>query len=484
MREGTPLQPRAAADSDDSPNTNQQPASSSTNHQSPTTNDLHPLTRLQRVFLWSLAVAFVLFIIPIEVRSAFLKRPMTDLQVYLRAAWAVRTGNDLYAIIDDNKWHYHYPALFAVLMVPLANAPAGEHQAWWHVRMHEAVVIWHFFSLLCLLASAHWLASALEEKSSWCAQPRYCFRWWALRVWPALVCITPIGQTLARGQVNLLVLALLCAMLAAALRGQSGRAGLWLAGAICVKIIPAFLLLYPLRQRDWRWLGGCAAGLCVGLALIPALVFGPQKAWSYTLEWSNVLLRPVLNRGGDHARDKELVEATATDSQSPLRIIHFALYPDLATRPADAAPWVRHTHWLIGGVLTVLTLWSMGRAPLTGPALVLGIGSLIICMLMLSPVSHQHYLCVMLPSVAGLLVWAWEQHGPAWLPRVLAVLLPFIGLAMFLPFIPGLGVLRDHGLPGFAAIVLLGVSCVVLRHARVRGIMSAINPEEPTRVAA
>src|SRR6266851_1412107 len=91
-----------------------------TNHQPPTTNHPDSLNRLQRTLLWLLASGFVLLILPIELRSAFLKRPMTDLQVYLRAAWAVRTGNDLYAITDENKWHYHYPAVFAILMVPLA----------------------------------------------------------------------------------------------------------------------------------------------------------------------------------------------------------------------------------------------------------------------------------------------------------------------------------------------------------------------------
>ena len=79
--------------------------------------------------------------------------------------WAVRSGHDLYGIIDDNKWHFHYPAVFAILMVPLANTPPGQSPAWWHVRMHEAVAIWHLFSLVCLVAAAHWLASALEEKS-------------------------------------------------------------------------------------------------------------------------------------------------------------------------------------------------------------------------------------------------------------------------------------------------------------------------------
>src|SRR5262249_50879811 len=133
------------------------------------------LPRLHKTCLWLLATGFVLLLIPIEKRSAFLKRPMTDLQVYLRAAWAVRTGNDLYRIIDDNKWHYHYPAVFAILMVPLANAPGGQTEDW--LRLHESVAIWHFFSLLCLVAAAHWLASALEERSTDSvlrATPRYC----------------------------------------------------------------------------------------------------------------------------------------------------------------------------------------------------------------------------------------------------------------------------------------------------------------------
>src|SRR5262249_55693350 len=140
-----------------------------------------PLQRRHRVLLWCLVAGFVALLGPIELRSAFLKRPMTDLQVYLRAAWAVRNGHDLYAIIDDNKWHYHYPAVFAILLVPLANAPAGQTEDW--LRLHESVAIWHFFSLLCLVAAAHWLASALEERSTESvlrATPRYCYRWWAL----------------------------------------------------------------------------------------------------------------------------------------------------------------------------------------------------------------------------------------------------------------------------------------------------------------
>src|SRR5262245_21599731 len=67
------------------------------------------------------------FLAIVEIRSAFLSsNRKTDLGVYLRAAWAVRTGADLYRVTCDNGWHYVYPPAFAVVMAPLADAPKGQ----------------------------------------------------------------------------------------------------------------------------------------------------------------------------------------------------------------------------------------------------------------------------------------------------------------------------------------------------------------------
>ena len=134
------------------------------NHRPLTTNHPDSLTRLQRIVLWLLGICLVAMIVPIELRSAFLKRPMTDLQVYLRAAWAVRTGHDLYDIIDDNGWHYQYPPLFAIVMVPLADPPPGIDRAGM-LPLWASVAFWYAFSVACLALSVHWLASALEERS-------------------------------------------------------------------------------------------------------------------------------------------------------------------------------------------------------------------------------------------------------------------------------------------------------------------------------
>ena len=89
-----------------------------------------------------------------------------------------------------------------------------------------------------------------------------------------------------RGQVNPLVVMCFCGTLAALLRGRSGRAGWWLAWPICIKVYPAYLLLYPLVRRDGRFLIGCAAGLLVGLVLVPLAVFGPQQTLAYYVEFA------------------------------------------------------------------------------------------------------------------------------------------------------------------------------------------------------
>lgn len=430
----------------------------------------------QRCGLAALFAAFVLFGLVVEFRSAFLTRHRTDLQVYLRAAWAVRTGADFYTITDDNFWHYHYPPLFAILMTPLADPPPGA-AALLATPFRVSVAIWYACSLVCLAAGVHWLARALEETSPEVSvrnQRPGCRRWWALRVLPVVACLPQIAATLGRGQVNLLVLALLCGMAAAALRGRRGRAGLWLAGAVCLKVIPAYLVLYPLWRRDARWLAGCALGLAVGLGVIPAAVLGPGRAWACYREWTDVLVRPGLGQGEDHSRDKELIEATATDSQSFMIVLHNTLHPDRATRPAQAAPETRLIHWLLGGFLTGLTLLALGRRKPGTRRLLLGLGALILLMALVSPVCHLHYFCLALPVIMGLLAVAWESPagdgaGRRWQDVGLTLLLGANLVANTLPHLPGMELLRDLGVATYGTLLVWLAAVLLLRRTAHAG---------------
>ena len=140
-------------------------------------------TRWERLGLILFILVLVGFGWLVVFRSALADRRMGDVGCYLRAAWAVRTGHDLYDITCDNHWHYNYPPLLAILMAPLADPPRGQPTDGM-LPPAVSVGIWYVFNLLCLALAVHWLASALEQSSADPAirqRPLGCRVWWAVR---------------------------------------------------------------------------------------------------------------------------------------------------------------------------------------------------------------------------------------------------------------------------------------------------------------
>jgi hypothetical protein len=422
-----------------------------------------PLTGWQCSGLWMILVAILAFGGLVEMRSAFLKRRMTDLDVYLRTAWAVRAGADIYDVLDDNEWHYQYPPLLAILATPLADAPAGASRAYM-LPFSVSVAIWYALSVLALAWAIHVMAKALEQQEP---VRTGCLRWWQLRTYPFLVCILAIGSTLMRGQVNLFVLALLAMLIACLARRRSLAAGLWLGAAICIKVIPAFLLIAPFWLRDRRCLAGCGLGLVVGLWLIPSLVFGPAGTIRYYQEYADKLLLPGLGKGTDQSRAKELIEVTATDSQSPLCVYHNTLHLDRDTRPHQASAGVRWAHRLTGVLLTLGALAAYGRRRQSNAVdLTLLIGALMIVMVLMSPVCHLHYFCMCIPAVLGLTAANWQVRGGPQLDRktlFLFIIYPAINLLPHLPWFP---MLRDVGAAMYMALVIWAAACLTLLSRR------------------
>jgi hypothetical protein len=426
-----------------------------------------PLKPWERRGLILLLVLALVFGGVVELRSAFLQRRMGDLEVYLRAAWAVRVGADIYWMTDHNGFHYHYPPVFAILMVPL-NDPIPQAGQTWCLPYWAIVAIWYSLNAFVFLPLAVcWLAKALEQTSSDPALrtlPRGCRGWWALRILPILACLPPIGHTLMRGQVSLLLLFLLAGMMVAFIRGRSWQAGFWLSGAICLKVIPAFLLLYPLWRRDYRCLTACAGGLVIGLGLIPVAVFGPTRTVTYYHEWVDQLLLPALAKGGDdHSRAKELLEVPATHSQSLLAVFHNTLYPDLETRPPQASPAVRRAALLVGGVLTLLTLLAAGwRRTDSGPEVVLFLGALVLLMLLLSPICHLHYFSLSVPLILAFLFLFRGNEATPYLGKRGILLVTGYFVANLLPQLPGLELVRDLGLAMYMAVGLWLLAVILL----------------------
>jgi alpha-1,2-mannosyltransferase len=417
-------------------------------------------------------------------RGAFLQQRKTDLGVFLRAAWAVRSGADPYTITDDKGLLYHYPPLLAILLVPLADAPGSDSRMAFACK----VGLWYALSLVFLALAVHGLARALERTAPELAartRPAGSRHWWALRVLPVLACLPALGHGLSLGQVNVLWLALLCGMAAATLRRRPWRAGAWLAGAICLKVLPVFLLLFPLWRRDLRCLAGCALGLLAGLVVIPAAAMGPDRTLACYREWCQEVIFPAFGMGTHQARGQQLHAMTATHNQSLMAIFHNTLYPDPVTRPPSASIGVNRAHYLVGGLLTGIALLAAGwrRAESdTAPGLLLG--ALVLNMLLLSPAGHSHYLVLLLPLFMAMLATIWQQRGPWQMGALVMTLMVVNAVAQALPLLPGLGRLHDVGIAMYAGLLVWLTGLVLLwKQRQLSTVSSSGRPAASARAA-
>jgi hypothetical protein len=176
-----------------------------------------------------------------------------------------------------------------------------------------------------------------------------------------------------------------------------------------------------------------------------------------------VLVGPALGWGDDRSRADELIEVTATDSQSFLAAIHNTLHLDRDQRPKTASAAVRRAHWLIGMTFTVLTLLAARRRRQeSGPATVLFIGALTLIMILCSPVCHTHYFTLSLPLVMVLLALEWQRRGTTDIGAGLKILLAVQIVGNTLPLLPPFEILKDTGLAMYTALALWVAACAAL----------------------
>jgi hypothetical protein len=440
-------------------------------------------TRWDRAFIGLFVVGLLLFACAVEKRSCFMQRRMTDAGCFFRGAWAVRSGADMYGVLDDNDWHYNYPPFFAIVMTPFADAPAGmDHSG--ELPYPVSIGLWFLINLAALVLAVHWLVTTVERGSPdpWVRNtPRGCQAWWRRRMLPVLLCLPPAAHSLMRGQVNLVVLLMYTGMIVNHCAGRRFKAGLFLAIPMSIKVIPTFLLVYPLWRRDFRMLAGVVAALMVTLVLLPGLVLGPERAvQSYVSLFNAVLCPGLTEQGGDGTRSKELTNVTSTDNQSFVAVMHCTLYPDQLTRPANAPVWLRLGTLATGGLLTLLTLLAAPRPSADGcqPAAqgMLAWGLLLLTMLFCSPMSHSHYYCWCLPLVTALAVLV-PPRGAAWYAWV--VLGPVFVTCLVLPHLPWTNFLREFGVVTYAGVALWGVGLAVLTwRSRPAALVRAAQPDE------
>lgn len=431
-------------------------------------------------------------------RSAFSERRMTDAGVFFRAGWAVREGVDPMSISDENGWRYIYPPAIAATFVPLADAPiaeplpsraidAREHRTSGYLPYWVSVAIWYAFSVLCAVVSIELLARTLTRGSP---DPHIRLLspasggWWNIRFWP-LLCLAPdFGSTLSKGQINLQMLVLICGgiyLLAEAARrahepvtkrarlGPAFWAGVCLAAAACIKVIPGILVFDVLTRRGWRTIFGYGACGVFVMIIAPVLIFGPTKAYEYTWTFTDKVLLAGLS--GSEERLQHGAGFENTDNLAIQGVLHNLMH--MATprgeRPAEPAPWVKPAHLAISAGLLIATL-LIGRARRDDAlAITLRIGMLCAVMLAATPMCHRHYYVFMLPAVFALVFMNIGKSPLGFLHGWGLLLIPLYPTLMGVARVWSEGLLRDLPIPLVLNLTVWSLAAIALHQHSIRG---------------
>ncbi|HEX5138481.1 MAG TPA: glycosyltransferase family 87 protein [Planctomycetota bacterium] len=316
----------------------------------------------------------------------------TDFTVYQAAALALRTGEDPYEARSPRGYRYLYPPLLAVLLMPVAG---------W--ASQDAAVLFYALSVAALASAAVGTMRVAGVRAT---------------VLAGIVCAPFFVQTLQRGQVTILLLALQVGALTLLVRGRPAGAGLALGIGGALRLTPllpgaalvagAIALGRGGRATVGRVAGGLAAGLVLGLVVVPVAALGPSQAAEVSGTW----VRMTTEVYGPKMRelDEDAINEYRFKNQAPRRV--FATYAGWATgatfekeQPA-LAPGVRHAVDAAAGVvaaaaclLALLLGWRRLRDP-AAPGFAAAFGAVVLLPVLATRYTWPTHYVMALPALA------------------------------------------------------------------------------------
>ncbi len=194
-----------------------------------------------------------------------------DLKIYMSAMRWWAEGNPLYDYVQADRvqgeLYFTYPPFAALLLRPFAE-----------LRLGLTVTIFTALSLLALLITTWWLVKPLAERHN-------LPRWFALGFAVPLVLATEsTRETLAFGQINMLLVTLILADLLFAVPKGSRWAGVGVGLATALKLYPGIFIVYLLVARRWR--AAVVAGAAAAGATLLAAAIAPRDSWRF---WTHEL---------------------------------------------------------------------------------------------------------------------------------------------------------------------------------------------------
>lgn len=211
----------------------------------------------------------------------FVKRDMSDFGVCYRNGERILAGETLYRV-SDGHLQYKYAPVSALFYSGLALLPYP-----------AAKVVWYYLELI-LLSGGFWIGYRILPSKKKGA-------WFVVGLGVAVLAKL-IGREIELGQVNILIIFLLMAMIAAFLKKKDGWAGAAWAVSLVFKPYALIFLPYFILKKRWRLIGWGAGVLAAGLAL-PIVAFGVRGNFLVLQEWFSTLSKstPGLMAVGDNA---------------------------------------------------------------------------------------------------------------------------------------------------------------------------------------
>lgn len=341
---------------------------------------------------WPLRVLLAIVFLGLVTRYGVKAVDGNDYGAYHAAGRAVLEGADIYKVASAEKRYYLYPPTLAILVAPLTLLPE-----------RAGAVLWVALALAGILMACHLAVGSTRPRG----RREACW----IGGLALLAVARPIDSELGNGQANYLVLLFVSLAIHQFVRGRSFGSGLALAVAIACKVTPLVLCGYLVMRRQWRALGGVAAGLFLLVLVLPAMVWGPKKAIATNIDWAAHHVVP-FTQAEMEAEDRD--EPSLVRGYSLRAVVYRLFTHTVASTHHDDPIYVNVADWppeRVDEIYKVLAVLFLGATALScgfrrsgsGGRYLVEISLWIAVMVLAAPLTRKAHLVVLLvPFVAAL----------------------------------------------------------------------------------
>ena len=346
-----------------------------------------------------------------------------DMRVFYYPVRDFLSGNDITAHL------YFYAPVVVALFTPIG--------CW---NMYVAAGIWYLLNVIFFMLSLGLCASLLSSGD----KPDR--RLW---IYPVMFSLIFIVDTLMLGQINMLILLLICSALYWIKKGKPETAGIFLGFASVLKITPLLFIAYFIFKKQFRIMKGVLISLLVFIVIIPVLFFGVGKTIEYHKTWFQRSFFPQVTNnefmeGRFYRSGNQSLEAMANRflTDLPYNIVSGKY---LTIKSVSILHFGRNTVKWITRLLVLIILCIMMilcRVPAEAHA---GSSRLInfeyslvlIAMVLISPLSWTHHFVILLFPAFVIVDYIIDKSGDVFGRKLLKTL-------MIISFILFIGSLEPH----------------------------------------